>query len=870
MMPQSKTDASKLKKYLTQRKRNALVGPPETHTSLALKSLLEGRNNNNKQTKKRKTCRVVKNRACTASSTYDDAKRKSLKRNISTDDTGTSNDDKFSKQKRIRDLNSRNLDGGKKGMIAVCYDKTASHVGGSDVWNKVKLMGSKDKGQKSTVAADNISSLKSNDIDDLEVISNSNDSMPKNPYVANSKSLISRNRENPSKHQTLASKKAVKMCVKKQATRNERIIQRETTEAMVVDKDIKLKINETDNSDRKPINPRKVYYPHEVKIRTNNSSAASASLTHNTSINTTCNSTANADTNISSQMRSIFTSSILSKKRSTIYSKDKTKLESRFLQKNINQSRKGLNDASTVVKESSSHSESTASISAPSLSQSAQSAQSQEFYLSSSKLLPSTSSGRYQQTMYNIPTLPSFNCLTSKDQDKTSLSKQSPEFEPTTNKNFNPPNKTKQPRKKKTNNDNFVRLNLRNSAGSCRGARNLKKHNRQKRWNAKRREMCDEYNHKKFETKDSYGVDDNDNDRVPQQNTTFRKLNSINDAIDPIDDYLDGLFHEKTAKHEVDKCNNIQKDPNAAKKRADVSKHPLCTRHNRPCRLLVVKKNTTGNKGRKFYVCSMPKGEQCNFFQWEDDTVEAAQKEIQESSSYSGFVARQVAAYSRRLTSLTVPELRIFAKERNLNSTGQKKILLTRLTVWVRDQICKNTGVEEVDPSIDLSAETFFNSDDGVENYESDDENYDESGSDDSDEDSTSSEELEICNFVEGGDARICTKVEDRVNEDSGKRGRSKSKLHEALLDIFGFMDFREGQEWAIRRCLEKKRSLLVAPTGIGKSLCYALPAALMDGICIVVSPLIALIEVSRKGSFQIVFISCSVNANPSFYYSIT
>ena len=72
---------------------------------------------------------------------------------------------------------------------------------------------------------------------------------------------------------------------------------------------------------------------------------------------------------------------------------------------------------------------------------------------------------------------------------------------------------------------------------------------------------------------------------------------------------------------------------------------------------------------------------------------------------------------------------------------------------------------------------------------------------------------------------------------------KSDSTLHGSLEQYFGYSTFRAGQEWAIRRCMDHKRTLLVAPTGQGKSLCYALPAALMDGICLVVSPLISLMQ---------------------------
>jgi len=72
---------------------------------------------------------------------------------------------------------------------------------------------------------------------------------------------------------------------------------------------------------------------------------------------------------------------------------------------------------------------------------------------------------------------------------------------------------------------------------------------------------------------------------------------------------------------------------------------------------------------------------------------------------------------------------------------------------------------------------------------------------------------------------------------------QGSSTLQSTLKSQFGFEQFREGQEWAVNRCLAKQRSLLVAPTGSGKSLCYTLPACLMEGVCIVVSPLLSLIQ---------------------------
>ena len=64
-----------------------------------------------------------------------------------------------------------------------------------------------------------------------------------------------------------------------------------------------------------------------------------------------------------------------------------------------------------------------------------------------------------------------------------------------------------------------------------------------------------------------------------------------------------------------------------------------------------------------------------------------------------------------------------------------------------------------------------------------------------------------------------------------------------AALRRLGHASFRPGQREAIEGLLDERRLLLVAPTGGGKSLCYQLPALLLEGTTIVVSPLIALMR---------------------------
>lgn len=71
----------------------------------------------------------------------------------------------------------------------------------------------------------------------------------------------------------------------------------------------------------------------------------------------------------------------------------------------------------------------------------------------------------------------------------------------------------------------------------------------------------------------------------------------------------------------------------------------------------------------------------------------------------------------------------------------------------------------------------------------------------------------------------------------------SPSTLLPALKQHFGFDAFRPGQEAIVRDALAHRDLLAVMPTGGGKSLCFQLPALLMPGVMIVVSPLIALMQ---------------------------
>ena len=64
---------------------------------------------------------------------------------------------------------------------------------------------------------------------------------------------------------------------------------------------------------------------------------------------------------------------------------------------------------------------------------------------------------------------------------------------------------------------------------------------------------------------------------------------------------------------------------------------------------------------------------------------------------------------------------------------------------------------------------------------------------------------------------------------------------HSILKTYFGHSDFRPGQETLVEALLSGRDVLGVMPTGAGKSVCYQVPAMLLPGMTVVISPLISL-----------------------------
>ena len=91
-----------------------------------------------------------------------------------------------------------------------------------------------------------------------------------------------------------------------------------------------------------------------------------------------------------------------------------------------------------------------------------------------------------------------------------------------------------------------------------------------------------------------------------------------------------------------------------------------------------------------------------------------------------------------------------------------------------------------------------------------------------------------------------------------------KQELLELLKIHYGFKTFRPGQERVIDNILAGASTVVIMPTGGGKSLCYQLPALVLDGVTLVISPLIALMKDQVDGLHKISIPATFINSSIS------
>ncbi len=96
----------------------------------------------------------------------------------------------------------------------------------------------------------------------------------------------------------------------------------------------------------------------------------------------------------------------------------------------------------------------------------------------------------------------------------------------------------------------------------------------------------------------------------------------------------------------------------------------------------------------------------------------------------------------------------------------------------------------------------------------------------------------EMGTIVKKAAAKKATKTKEKT-----PAKKARFDLHHALQEYFGFDKFKGTQEKAIESLMAGRDTFVIMPTGGGKSLCYQLPAMVLEGVAIIVSPLIALMK---------------------------
>ena len=331
------------------------------------------------------------------------------------------------------------------------------------------------------------------------------------------------------------------------------------------------------------------------------------------------------------------------------------------------------------------------------------------------------------------------------------------------------------------------------------------------------------------------------------------------EGVEVLDDYLDGKFqsedNKKVKSGSVRNTPKTHKGGNDNKPNNNIDDGCVrCSRHNRKAKLLVVKKSGK-NKGKKFYVCPLPRGEGCDFFMWEMDTGGGIKERIKKSGTKDGWVERKMGEWRGRVNKMTMKEIK-----GEYGVEGKSKGDMVReVMVWVEGEIrkgCKGGEFKDDEKKVGEVEKT-------VEEKGIDKEVRGEEIGGDFDVDSDSDDSLEIeGDGMMWGKGQANTTSNDTSEVSATEATESNTSSHTSLAssldppsssqpmdpltvlrDSFHHKSFLPGQAWAINRVLSSNSSLLVASTGGGKSLTYALPSLILPGLTIVVSPLISLME---------------------------
>lgn len=122
-----------------------------------------------------------------------------------------------------------------------------------------------------------------------------------------------------------------------------------------------------------------------------------------------------------------------------------------------------------------------------------------------------------------------------------------------------------------------------------------------------------------------------------------------------------------------------------------------------------------------------------------------------------------------------------------------------------------------------------------------------------------------VCNFNSQNDENFISEVKQNTMD----YFFSKKTPENILNNVFGYKNFRPLQRNVIQNVLDGRDTIAVMPTGGGKSLCYQIPALILDGLTVVISPLISLMQdqVSQLKSLGIpaVFLNSTLDANEYF-----